>query len=127
MRGRKGKIIRNTTKPWGEFHQYTFNETSTVKTLVVNPGKRLSDQRHKNRHELWIFQNGGGKVSLEYLNGRKKEIFPKIGEEVKIFAMTWHRLECLSTASAPLRVTEISFGKFDEDDIERRSDDFGRK
>ncbi len=124
----KNKIrIYREKRPWGEFHQYTFNEVSTVKTLIVKVGESLSDQRHRERYELWIFQTAGGKVSLEYPDGQKKVIFPQIGEEIEIPPQTWHMLECLSDAPAPLRVTEISFGNFDEQDNERRSDRYGRK
>lgn len=125
MEDRASKIYEEE-RPWGKFRQYTFNEVSTVKTILVGPGKRLSDQRHKNRHELWIFHTAGGKITFEYQNGEKKEFHLDVGDEVEIPPMTWHRLECLNSAPAELRLTEISFGQFDESDIERRSDDFGR-
>lgn len=123
---RKSKICREK-RPWGEFYQYTHNEISTVKTLIVEVGQGLSNQRHQRRYELWIFQTIGGKVSLEYADGRKEKIFPKVGDEIEIPPQTWHMLECLFDAPAPVRVTEISFGNFDEQDNERRFDRYGRK
>ncbi|MEW6407992.1 MAG: mannose-6-phosphate isomerase [Patescibacteria group bacterium] len=126
MRSRKEKIYREI-RPWGEFHQYTHNEISTVKTLIVKVGEGLSDQRHQKRYELWVFHTLGGRVSLEYVNGRKIIITPPVGGEVEIPPRTWHMLECLPGAPGKLRVTEISFGEFDEQDNERRFDRYGRR
>ena len=113
-------------RPWGEFHQYTKHEVSTVKTLIVNPGESLSDQRHQFRTELWISHTVGGRVHLEYADGQKEVVELIVGTEVEIPVGTWHRLECLPDAPAPIRLTEVSFGKFDENDNERRSDKYGR-
>ena len=40
-------------RPWGRFRQFTANEPTTVKTITVDPGQRLSLQRHQHRAELW--------------------------------------------------------------------------
>lgn len=120
------RTIYRERRPWGEFHQYTRDEVSTVKTLIVMPGESLSDQRHRQRTELWISHTNGGYVYLEYDDGRKASFALSVGTEVEIPVGTWHRLECLPNAPAPIRLTEVSFGEFDENDNERRSDRYGR-
>lgn len=118
--------VYSKKRPWGEFRQYVHNEPCTVKTLIVKPGEGLSDQRHQRRTEFWIFHTSGGKVFLEYPSGAKIVAEPEIGSEITIPAGTWHMLECKPDAPGPLRITEISFGTFDENDEERRSDRYGR-
>ena len=39
-------------RPWGRFEQFTLNEPTTVKTITVEPGHRLSLQRHEHRRRL---------------------------------------------------------------------------
>lgn len=105
-------------RPWGRFIQYVTNEPVTVKVLEVRAGKRLSLQTHLRRSELWIPL--GGKVIVE----RDDEVIqPSIMEPVFLPVGTRHRL---TGASDDARVLEISFGYFDESDIIRFEDDFGR-
>src|SRR5690606_27708581 len=40
-------------RPWGEFTQFVCNTPVTVKIITVEPGQRLSLQRHEHRGELW--------------------------------------------------------------------------
>lgn len=112
------KIIQDI-RPWGNFKRYAFNEKCTVKILTVGPKEMLSKQRHKKRDELWIIIDDGLKIELN-----DKIIFPKPGDEIVILRDTWHRLLSLGSKG---RVLEISFGYFDENDIERCDDIYGRK
>lgn len=105
-------------RPWGEFEQLTLNEPSTVKIITVMAGKKLSLQSHKNREELWVALDDGIIVEI----GKSIKIL-KAGEKVYIPKETKHRL----TSKNVGRVLEISFGCFDEEDIVRYEDDFGRK
>ena len=105
-------------RPWGGFEQFTLNEISTVKILTIKAKKRLSLQLHKNRKEFWRFLDGPAKVTL----GEKTFIAEK-GEEFIINKKIKHRIEGLDN---DVHVLEISFGKFDEEDIVRVEDDFGR-
>ncbi|HLC51998.1 MAG TPA: HAD-IIB family hydrolase [Candidatus Nanoarchaeia archaeon] len=105
-------------RPWGRFEQYTHDEVSTVKILDVNPGMRNSLQSHKSRDELWVALDDG--VVTE-VNGDKRIL--KVGERIFIPKHTKHRL---CSDSDRVRVLEISFGKFDENDIVRYDDDHGR-
>ena len=106
-------------KPWGKFEQYTHNVLSTVKVITVQPGGVLSLQYHHGRDELWVVLDAGAQVELGETVMR-----PGVGEKVFIPRATAHRLS--ATGSAPVRILEISFGEFDEEDIVRLDDVYGR-
>jgi mannose-6-phosphate isomerase-like protein (cupin superfamily) len=105
-------------RPWGTPERFTANETTTVKLLHMKPGKRFSLQRHKHRSEFWRAVRGSGMVTV----GEETRPF-KEGDEVMVPTGTVHRLE---GGPDGLVVLEIIFGEYDENDIERLEDDFGR-
>lgn len=106
-------------KPWGKFEQYTHNTLSSVKVITVEPGGSLSLQYHHWRDELWVVLDAGAQIELG-----DTVIRPQVGEKVFIPRTTVHRL---STAGDRLvRILEVSFGKFDENDIVRLEDVYGR-
>lgn len=105
-------------RPWGSFERFTAGESSTVKIIRVAPDKRLSLQYHHKRAEFWRVIEGDGTVSI---NG---EDFPAhVGDEFEIPIEAPHRL-----AGGPegIAILEIALGEFDEGDIVRVEDDFGR-
>ena len=108
-------------KPWGSFDQFVLNTPCTVKILTCNPGQKLSLQRHRQRNELWVALDAGVVVELD---GRI--LTPDKGSEIWLPAGSTHRLSCASSCSSPVRVMEISLGHFDENDIERLEDVYGR-
>jgi mannose-6-phosphate isomerase len=105
-------------RPWGNFERFTLNETTTVKIITVNAGEAFSLQKHAHRSEFWRILSGGGYMTLD--DGRKPV---RAGESFYSAAGHNHRME-----GGPEGVTflEISFGDFDEDDIERIEDKYGR-
>ena len=105
-------------RPWGGFERFTFNEKSTIKILTINKGKRFSLQYHKNRSEFWKVLDNDVKITLG-----KKTFKAKKNDEIFIPKKTLHRAEGLSKT---VHILEISFGKFDEKDIVRIEDDYGR-
>ncbi len=106
-------------RPWGRFEHLSFNETSTVKLIEVQPEQRLSLQRHEHRDELWVVLD----VPLEVeVGGRRWTAL--VGERVWIPRGTVHRLGNPGVTAG--RIVEVAFGTFDEGDIERLSDDYGR-
>lgn len=105
-------------RPWGGFERFTVNESSTVKILYLLPGKRLSLQRHAKRSEWWRVIDGDGEVTLG-----SHSYAVSVGDEIEIPVGTLHRL---SGGPGGLAVLEIGFGEFDENDIFRVEDDFGR-
>ena len=106
-------------KPWGGFEQYTHNLPCTVKIITVAPGGVLSRQYHLRRDELWVVLDGGARVEMG-----EEVVDPEAGERLFIPRGTVHRLCALG--DDPVRVLEISFGEFDEEDIVRLEDVYGR-
>jgi mannose-6-phosphate isomerase len=113
---RKSLVVK---KPWGNFKQYTLNEPSTVKIITVKPGQRLSKQSHRMRDELWIPLDEGAEIEI----GDKK-LHPKRDEEIWIPRNFTHRI---TAKDKRVKVLEISFGTFIEDDVIRYEDKYGRK
>jgi mannose-6-phosphate isomerase len=112
--------IYEETRPWGGFRRYTHNQVSTVKIITVNPGQVLSLQYHHHRDELWVALDSGLRVTLD---DRVWE--PVQYEEIFIPHGSRHRVAGVGTR--PSRWLEISFGDFDENDIVRLEDQYGRK
>lgn len=107
------------SRPWGTFKQYANNEDSTVSLMTVLPGKRLSLQSHTGRAELWIVIDDGVIVQVgddirEY----------KAGDEIWIPVNERHRLSC--SGDKAVRVLEVAFGNWQQEDINRYEDDFNR-
>lgn len=91
-----------------------------VKRLWIDPGKRLSYQRHKSRSEHWVIIAGEAVVTLD---GRDIRLGP--GQSIDIPSGAAHRVA--NPGSTPLVLIEIQTGRyFGEDDIIRLEDDFGR-
>ncbi|MCA9351828.1 phosphomannose isomerase type II C-terminal cupin domain [Patescibacteria group bacterium] len=112
------KASHVTKKPWGEFRQFTLNQESTVKTLSVNQGEELSLQTHTSREEYWYVLDGHPRIT------QGKDIFDaEPGREFFIEQGEKHRI------AAPIddvRILEIAYGHFDEDDIVRLEDRYDR-
>lgn len=110
---------REEKRPWGKFEQFTHNEKTTVKIITVNPEQQLSIQRHQQRSEFWVALDEG---LITYLNGDYR-VFHK-GEHFHIAPHQIHSIK--NDSKTPARFLEIAFGHFDEDDIERLEDKYGR-
>ena len=110
--------VKTVRRPWGSFYQYVFNENTTVSLMIVNPGQRLSLQSHIGRAELWIVLDDGAAVQV----GDKTEIH-QAGDEIWIPANAKHRL---TSTGSTVRVLEIAFGNWQQDDITRYEDDYHR-
>jgi mannose-1-phosphate guanylyltransferase/mannose-1-phosphate guanylyltransferase/mannose-6-phosphate isomerase len=105
-------------RPWGGFEQFTLNEKSTVKILKINPGQKLSIQKHKNRSEFWVILDNPAKITVG-----KKTFRANKGDEIFIKKGQIHTVE---TYSKVVRILEIAFGNFNENDIIRLKDKYGR-
>ena len=105
-------------RPWGKFEKFCENQQATVKIITVNPNSELSLQYHNNRDEFWRVISGEGYVILD-----KKTVSAKPGSEFFIKRKTNHTIR---TENSPMQVLEISFGEFDEGDIVRLKDRYGR-
>ena len=110
--------ISTTDKPWGRFIQYVLNQPVTVKILEIHAGEEVSYQYHDNRSELWIPLDEGTCIRLE-----DEILRPKTMEPVFIPQGAKHQL---IGEAQDYRILEISFGHFDEEDIVRLQDKYGR-
>jgi len=108
---------RAIKKPWGFEEELVLNSKCSVKVLNVRAGGMTSLQKHKKRSEFWRVIS-----PCRVWIGRRK-IRAGVGQEFLIKAGQVHRLEGLSKKGS---VLEISFGKFEDKDIVRVEDDYGR-
>lgn len=109
-----------TERPWGYYRILHEVPGMKVKELTINPGGKLSMQRHNLRSEYWIVSEGTAVVnsklpggyalpSLE-INAHNSHTVPK---------KEWHQLT--NPFKEPCKLVEIQYGeKCAEDDIERQ-------
>jgi len=105
-------------RPWGQFEQFTQNEKTTVKVISINKNSSLSLQYHNHRKEFWRILFGFPLVTI----GEKK-INAKPGDEFVIEKKTLHQIEAKDSG---VQFLEIAYGDFDENDIVRVKDKYGR-
>jgi mannose-1-phosphate guanylyltransferase/mannose-1-phosphate guanylyltransferase/mannose-6-phosphate isomerase len=110
--------IYEEQRPWGSFRRFTDNETSTVKIITVKPNEELSLQSHNKREEFWRVIKGSGIFEI----GAKKYIVDE-GVEQYVPIKIKHKIKA---GSEGMEVLEIAFGNFDESDIIRYEDKYGR-
>ncbi len=102
-------------RTWGTFRVIHNNEGYKVKSLIVEPGKKLSLQSHKYRSEHWIVVKGEAKTTVEIDNNRIEKIIKK-NEYIYVPTGSIHQLE--NNGNTLLEVIEIQMGKYlKEDDI----------
>ena len=115
-----------TKRAWGYYRVLHENGAEVkVKELTVEPGKKLSMQRHSHRNEFWFVAEGVANVySIAYPNEPRREqkgIF--VGrytahQHTWVLVNEWHQL--VNEENQPLKVIEIQFGdNCTEDDIQR--------
>lgn len=107
-------------RPWGWFQTLDEGARYKVKNIQVNPGQKLSLQKHWHRSEHWVVVTGTALVTCG------DETFPlRENESTFIPAGTVHRLE--NPGQLPLRMIEVQSGEYvGEDDIVRMEDVYGR-
>lgn len=116
----QNKRAREDHRPWGFYEILSDKEDHKVKRITVYPGKRLSYQRHKRRSEHWHVVDGNAVATLD-----GNEIPLKAGESIDIPKEGAHRVA--NPGKNNMVFIEIQEGDyFEEDDIERLEDDFGR-
>ena len=110
--------IYEENRPWGSFRRFTNNVSSTVKIITVLPNEQLSLQSHQKRSEFWRVLKGGGYFEID---GNKHEV--SIGDEYNVAIGAKHRI---FSGAEGLEILEIGLGEFDEEDIVRYEDKYGR-
>ena len=116
-RSKGKKIVKVVHKPWGKFEEYATNAKVTVKIITVRRGGVLSLQSHRKRKEHWVALDDG---LTAIIKGRKQKL--RKGQIVVVPKRAKHRVMASRTA----RFLEVSFGHFDENDIVRYEDKYGR-
>ena len=110
----------STKKPWGAVESIFTNlgegEVS-AKIIRISPGSRLSLQTHRRRSETWFVVDGTVHVQVG-----KKHLYVPAGGVVSIPVGVQHRMG----SSRGATVLEVARGFFDEGDITRIEDDYGR-
>lgn len=107
-------------RPWGFFETIQSGKCYKVKHLCVNPGSRLSLQKHAKRSEHWVVVSGVAEVTID---GSVKIL--KQGESAFIPLGIEHRLA--NPGGEPLSIIEVQSGSYlGEDDIVRLEDDYNR-
>jgi mannose-6-phosphate isomerase len=107
-------------RPWGGFQTLEEGEGYKVKRLVVQPGHRLSLQRHRHRAEHWVVVEGSPRVWV----GRERRRL-RARQSVTVPRGAWHRIE--NPGHVPTVIIEVQYGPYlGEDDIIRKHDDYGR-
>ena len=111
---------RKVYKPWGYYDSIDTGYNFQVKRILVNPGAKLSLQKHLHRSEHWVVVSGVAKITcgkkIYNLEKNQSTYIPK-GEI--------HRLENIE--NYPLEIIEVQTGNYlGEDDIIRLKDDYQR-
>ena len=107
-------------RPWGSYRSLDIGHRHQVKRIIVEPGRRLSLQRHRHRAEHWVVVRGTASI----VRGDESRLLHE-NESVFIPVGCVHRLE--NPGSTPLHLVEVQVGDYlGEDDIERLADDYGR-
>lgn len=105
-------------KPWGNFRQFTLNTPCTVKILTLKKEEAFSLQSHSKRSEFWHVISGNGVMEMDGVKYDLKE-----GDETNVSVGTKHRI---TAGSEGIKILEVSTGDFDEEDIIRYEDKYGR-
>jgi mannose-6-phosphate isomerase-like protein (cupin superfamily) len=107
------------TRPWGNWQDILVEDGYRVKRLVVQPGHRLSLQKHRYRSEHWVVVAGIGEARID---GQSFPLQP--GSVVVVPQEAQHRI--INSGDVPLTIIETQIGICDEADIIRFEDDYHR-
>jgi cytidyltransferase-like protein len=109
-----------TLRPWGYYRILHDVDGCKVKELTIEPGQKLSMQRHFKRHEFWHVTEGDCFIESQLPSGY---VLPTQRltkhSQVQIPLGDWHRLT--NPFEKPCRIVEIQYGEqCVEEDIERK-------
>ena len=109
-----------TERQWGYYRVLHDVSGMKVKELTVNPGCRLSMQRHQHRAEYWIVSEGQAVVNRATpLDFELPPVILDKHDQLHVTTQEWHQLT--NPHSYPLKIVEIQYGdQCVEEDIERR-------
>ena len=107
-------------RPWGKYDSIDMGDRYQVKRITVNPGAKLSVQKHHHRAEHWVVVRGIAKVTRgeeTIMLSENQSTYIPLGEI--------HALE--NPGKIALELIEVQSGSYlGEDDIVRLEDNYGR-
>jgi len=107
-------------RPWGTYTVLDEGFRFKIKCISVNPGARLSLQKHIHRSEHWVVVSGMATATIG-----AQTFFVRPNESTYIPSGTNHRLQ--NEGKLPLIIVETQVGEYTgEDDIIRMDDDYER-
>lgn len=120
------QTLEHDIRPWGEYQVLLDSPLCKVKMITVKPGGQLSYQSHKHRSETWTIIQGMAGYTLD---GTDSVLTEK--NTVYIPAGAKHRIRNINTVQDNkdmifIEVQHSNAGIFDESDIIRYEDDYGR-
>jgi len=116
----ESELHRKVYRPWGYYDLVDNGERHNTKRIVVNPGAKLSVQKHHHRAEHWVVVKGTAVVSKG-----DEQILLTENESTYIPLGVVHSLE--NPGVIPLEMIEVqSVSYLGEDDIVRYLDKYGR-
>ena len=108
-------------RPWGFYKSTVLNKYYQSKIISINPLEELSLQSHEHRDEYWTITHGEGEIVIG--NDTKKV---KPGDMLFIPRSTKHQARNINNKET-LLIIEVQLGEdFDEEDIIRYEDKYGR-
>ncbi len=111
---------RRVYRPWGFYETLILGERFQVKRIMVEPGRRLSLQKHFHRAEHWVVVAGSALVTRD---GEERLVHEN--ESIYLPLGAVHRLE--NPGRIALTLIEVQSGSYlGEDDIVRLDDSYGR-
>jgi mannose-1-phosphate guanylyltransferase / mannose-6-phosphate isomerase len=114
-------LHRKVYRPWGAYDAIDAGPGFQVKRITVNPGGRLSLQKHAHRAEHWVVVRGTAQVTCD-----DRVFLLEENESTYIPLGSTHRLE--NPGTEPVELIEVQSGSYlGEDDIVRFEDVYGRK
>jgi mannose-1-phosphate guanylyltransferase / mannose-6-phosphate isomerase len=111
---------RRVYRPWGFYQSADSGLRYQVKRICVNPGARLSLQKHFHRSEHWVVVHGVAEVTI----GEDVRLYHE-NESAYVPIGAVHRLA--NPGKIPLELIEVQVGSYlGEDDILRLEDVYRR-
>lgn len=108
----------SSPRPWGGEDIFAQNEKVTVKLLYVKKGEAASLQYHNHRAEFWKVISGNPELTIG-----DEIVKASPGEEFSIEVGVKHRI---AAPEGDTTLLEVSRGDFDEEDVVRLEDKYGR-
>ena len=114
------RLAREVFRPWGKYDSIDTGKRDQVKRITVNPGQKLSIQKHFHRAEHWVVVSGTAEVT-------KGDTIHLVTENESIYLPVGCIHALYNPGKIPLEIIEVQTGSYlGEDDIVRLEDVYGR-